>query len=56
MSYGSVLLQDSLSVVGILHLWLVSFEGVFHSAGGCVVHARYHVRVGIEGDGDVGVA
>jgi hypothetical protein len=50
-----MLLQDALGVFGILHLWLVSFEGVFHGAGGRVSHARYHVRVGIEGDRYVGV-
>jgi hypothetical protein len=46
----------TLSVFGILHFRVVYFEGVFHGAGGCVSHTRYHVRVGIEGDGYVGVS
>jgi hypothetical protein len=49
------MLQDALGVFGIVHLWLVSFEGVLHGADGRVSHARYHVRVGIEGDRYVGV-
>src|SRR5919112_315114 len=44
------------SVFGFLHLRVVYSEGVFHGAGDCVSHARYHVRVGIEGDGYGGVS
>jgi hypothetical protein len=39
MAYGSMLLTNALGVLGILHLWLVSFEGVSH--------ARYYVRVAV---------
>ena len=56
MSHGSMLPQDAVGVFGILHLWLDYFERVFHGAGGRVSHARYYVRVGIEGDGYVGVS
>ena len=45
-----------LGVFGILHLWLVSFEGVFHGAGGRVSHPRHYVGVGIEGETYVGVS
>ena len=51
-----MLLQDALGVLGLMHLWLASFECAFHDAGGCVSHARYYVRVGIEGDRYVGVS
>lgn len=54
LPFGRVMLF--LGVFGILRLWLVSFESVFHGAGGCVSHARYYVRVCIEGDGYVGVS
>ena len=49
----------ALPFVGVILVPLllyVVFEGVFHGAGGCVSHARYYVRVGVEGDGDVGVS
>jgi hypothetical protein len=54
--YTNGALRCALGVFGILLFRRVCFEGILHSAGGCVSHAQHDVGVGIEGERYVGVS